>query len=58
MEEIIDLAANDRDQWVSTIGEVLKTYPDSFLVNTSDLSKSSVFHSMHSDLKKIGLFGI
>jgi len=54
LAEIIELAVSDRDQWVSTVGEIMKTFPGTFLVNTTDLSGSPTFHSMHTELKKAG----
>lgn len=54
LDEIIELAVDDRDQWVSTTGEILKTYPSTFLLNTGDLSGSSTFHSMYTELKRTG----
>ncbi|GAB6023181.1 hypothetical protein CHUAL_008006 [Chamberlinius hualienensis] len=54
MYEIIEIAIADSDQWVSTLGELLKTFPSSGTVNMELEENARVFTDLLNELKKIG----
>ena len=47
------MATQDADQWVSMIGEILKTFPSMGTLNL-DLEDNGIFFDMTSDLNKAG----
>ena len=47
------MATQDADQWVSMIGEILKTFPSMGTLNL-DLEDNGIFSDMTSDLNKAG----
>ncbi|CAG2227415.1 NELFA [Mytilus edulis] len=51
LEEILLMATHDTDQWVSMIGEILKTFPSMGTLNL-DLEDNGIFSEMTSDLNK------
>lgn len=51
LEEILIMATQDADQWVSMIGEILKTFPSMGTLNL-DLEDNGIFFDMTSDLNK------
>lgn len=55
LEEILLLATQDTDQWVSMIGEILKTFPSMGTLNL-DLEDNGIFADMTSDLNKAGKY--
>ena len=48
------MAINDSDQWVSMIGEILRTYPATGALNLELEDNNSTFAEVLSDLKKLG----
>lgn len=48
------MATHDTDQWVSMIGEILKTFPSMGTLNL-DLEDNGIFSEMTSDLNKAGM---
>lgn len=53
LEEILDMALEDADQWVSTVAELLKKYPATFQINFEIEQNAAVFTDLVSELKKI-----
>lgn len=56
LEEIIEIATLDGDQWVSMLSETMKTFPSTGLLNTdfSNLEKHrSIFGEIVDDLRKL-----
>lgn len=53
LDEILEMALEDSDQWVSTVAELLKSYPTSFQVNMNIQQNLSVFTELVSELRKI-----
>jgi negative elongation factor A len=54
LEEIIQLALNDSDQWVTVIGDILKTYPATGSLNCDIDDCHTFFHEVINDVKKQG----
>jgi hypothetical protein len=54
LDELIDMAINDGDQWVSMIGEILRTYPSTLNLNCDVEDNNPTFHEVLNDLKKTG----
>ena len=48
------MAINDSDQWVSMIGEILRTYPATGALNLELEDNNSTFAEVLSDLRKLG----
>lgn len=56
MEEILALALDDSDHWVSTVAEVLQTFPENGALKL-DLDENNVaFAEILTDLKKVGKY--
>lgn len=53
MKNIIEMAILDSDQWVSMVGELLKTYPLKGTINFDIEENSSVFNDLINELKKL-----
>ena len=53
LDEILKAAQDDSDPWVSTVAELLKTYPADFQINLEIQHNSVVFTDLVSELKKI-----
>ncbi|XP_054712532.1 negative elongation factor A-like [Uloborus diversus] len=53
LEEILEVALVDSDQWVSMLAELLKSYPSTGLLNFQIEENASVFTDVVNDLKKI-----
>ncbi|XP_074658987.1 negative elongation factor A-like [Tubulanus polymorphus] len=53
VEEIIDLAINDGDQWVSTVADILKSYASCGNINNEINENNTAFHEVLVDLKKV-----
>ncbi|KAG9508972.1 Negative elongation factor A, partial [Fragariocoptes setiger] len=51
LNEIIELAIIDLDQWVSTIAKLLKTYPNEQKINLDIEANSPVFTDLIADLR-------
>ena len=54
LEEILQLAQEDTDQWVAMVGDILKPYPSTGALNTDVEPQHGFFHEVLADLKKIG----
>ena len=56
MEEILALALDDSDHWVSTVAEILQTFPENGALKL-DLDENNVaFAEILNDLKKVGKY--
>lgn len=55
MEEILQVAQDDTDQWVAMIGDILKTYPATGSLNSDVESCHTFFHEVVNDLRKLGI---
>ncbi|XP_053407742.1 negative elongation factor A-like [Mercenaria mercenaria] len=53
LEEILMLAIHDTDQWVSMVGEILRTYPATGALNLELEDNNGTFAEVLSDLKKM-----
>ncbi len=58
MEEIIEVAIEDSDQWVSMLAELLKNYPNNGTINFQLDVNSGTFNDLVNEIKKIGLIFI
>lgn len=56
LEDILEVALVDSDQWVSMLAELLKTYPSQGRVNFEIEENVSVFTEVANDLRKLGKF--
>lgn len=54
MDEILEIALEDSDQWVSMVAELLKKYPMDGTINFDIEQNSAVFTDLVGELKKIG----
>lgn len=54
LDEIIEIALEDSDQWVSMVAELLKKYPLDGTINFDIEQNSAVFTDLVGELKKIG----
>ena len=54
LEEILTTAADDTDQWVAMVGDLLRTYPATGTVNTQIDDTHRFFHDVLTDLRKLG----
>ena len=54
LEEILATAADDTDQWVAMVGDLLRTYPATGAMNTQVDESHRFFHDSLADLKKLG----
>lgn len=55
LEEILEIALEDSDQWVSMVAELLKKYPMNGTINFDIQENSTVFTDLVSELKKLGM---
>lgn len=53
MDDILETAQEDTDPWVSTVAELLKTYPADFQINLEIQHNSVVFTDLITELKKL-----
>lgn len=53
LEEILDLASNDSDQWVTTVADILRPYPSSGNLNLDIDDSNPTFTQILVDLKKL-----
>ncbi|XP_062574097.1 negative elongation factor A-like isoform X3 [Saccostrea cucullata] len=53
LEDILALATHDTDQWVSTIAEILQTYPSTGCLNLELDNSNSTFMEILTDLSKV-----
>ncbi|XP_022345099.1 negative elongation factor A-like [Crassostrea virginica] len=53
MEDILALATHDTDQWVSTIAEILQSYPSTGCLNLELDNSNSTFMEILTDLSKV-----
>lgn len=51
LEDILEIAENDSDRWVSTIAELLKKYPSHFQINLHIEENTTVFNDLVAELK-------
>ena len=56
LEEILDYATNDTDQWVSTVGTIMRNFPSEGTLNLNVDDSCPFLHEIISDLKKLGLY--
>lgn len=56
MEDILAQATHDTDQWVSTIAEILQSYPSTGCLNLELDNSNSTFMEILTDLSKVGKF--
>jgi negative elongation factor A len=56
MEEILQAAQEDTDQWVAMVGDILKTYPSTGSLNSDVDASHAFFHEVVGDLRKLGIF--
>ena len=54
LEEILTTAADDTDQWVAMVGDLLRTIPSTGAINTSVDESHRFFHDILTDLRKLG----
>lgn len=54
MEEILELAVEDSDQWVSMLAELLRHYPNNGTINFQLAANSASFTDLVIELKKLG----
>ena len=54
LEEILQMAQEDSDQWVAMVGDILKTYPSAGTLNTDVEHRHSFYHEVVADLRKLG----
>lgn len=54
MDEILEIALEDSDQWVSMVAELLRKYPMDGTINFDIEQNSAVFTDLVGELKKIG----
>ena len=50
------LAIHDTDQWVSMVGEILRTYPATGALNLELEDNNATFAEVLSDLRKLGKY--
>lgn len=55
MEELLQAAQDDTDQWVAMVGDILKTYPATGNLNSDVESSHAFFHEVVNDLRKLGI---
>ena len=56
LEEILEVAVDDSDQWVSMLAELLKNYPNNGTINFQLDTNSASFNDLVVELKKLGKF--
>ena len=54
LDEILQLAADDTDQWVAMVGSILRSYPATGSLNSDIDDHHTFFHQVQADLKKLG----
>ena len=54
LEEIIEVAVEDTDQWVSMLAELLRNYPSNGTINFQLDTNSASFDDLVVELKKLG----
>ena len=54
LDEIINMAQDDTDQWVAVVANILKTFPSTGSLNTEIDEHHNFFHEALNDLKKLG----
>ncbi|KAK2151638.1 hypothetical protein LSH36_356g05009 [Paralvinella palmiformis] len=53
LEELIQTAADDTDQWVTMVAEILKSYPSTGTLNSEIDENQTCFQDVINDLKKL-----
>ena len=56
LDGILDVAVEDTDQWVSTIAEFLKSFPQNGTINLQLEANSLSFNDIIAELRKLGNF--
>jgi hypothetical protein len=51
---LIHTAADDTDQWVTMVAEMLQAFPSTGALNTDVNEHQNCFHDIINDLRKIG----
>lgn len=54
LEEILEVASADSDQWVSMLAELLRSFPSTGTLNFNIEENSGVFVDLCNDLRKFG----
>ena len=54
LDELIELASNDGDQWVSMIGDIMRPYPAKHEFACEVEESNPAFMDVLNDLKKAG----
>ena len=54
LEEILQLAADDTDQWVAMVADLLRTYPSSGSMNSDIDDHHKFFHEHLQEIRKLG----
>ncbi len=54
LEEILHLAADDTDQWVAMVADLLRTFPSTGSLNTDIDDHHKFFHEHLQELRKLG----
>ncbi|KAM7306085.1 putative negative elongation factor A [Ixodes scapularis] len=55
LEEILEVASADSDQWVSMLAELLRSFPSTGTLNFNIEENSGVFVDLCNDLRKFGV---
>ena len=55
LEEILQMAQDDSDQWVAMVGDILKTYPAAGTLNHNMEQRHTFYHEVLADLRKLGM---
>ncbi|ESN97808.1 hypothetical protein HELRODRAFT_193204 [Helobdella robusta] len=53
LEELYRIACNDADLWVSTVADILRTFPSTGNLNAEVKDNHVIFHEIISDLRKL-----
>lgn len=59
LEEILEVAQVDSEQWVSMLAEIMKTFPSTGSLNTETMEYDEnrrIFLDLVNDLRKLGKF--
>lgn len=59
LEEILEVACVDSEQWVSMLAEMMKTFPSTGSLNVTEFfhneDNNRIFNDLITDLKKLGM---
>lgn len=54
LEEILSMAADDTDQWVAMVGDLMRTFPSTGAINTQVDDTHRFYHDILTELRKLG----